>query len=273
MSLLLEQVTQDRYIAQKRHLLLIQTIRLDKDTADHDGTAFRQRRIRKTFSVDGHLAALEEWNQAMHAAQVSTPDTRRQTVDRVVGEAERLVQAFVGEDANVITRLKTATPLQVNLQVKFAEVSRSLVREIGANLQTVDTTGGFKFGVTTGRGPTTTYTPGSPSGLGVGFTSAPDGGSLVTGSGSGSTLAGFGKLFGLDIASAFDLAERLQTPVIIMSDLDLGMNDHLCAPLSWDDSRRYDRGKVLTHDELEAGARFGRYLDVDGDGTDHNDGE
>jgi pilus assembly protein CpaC len=124
-------------------------------------------------------------------------------------EAERLVQAFVGEDANVITRLKTATPLQVNLQVKFAEVSRSLVREIGANLQTVDTTGGFKFGVTTGRGPTTTYTPGSPSGLGVGFTSAPDGGSLVTGSGSGSTLAGFGKLFGLDIASAFDLAERV----------------------------------------------------------------
>jgi pilus assembly protein CpaC len=48
-------------------------------------------------------------------------------------EAERLVQAFVGEEANVITRLKTATPLQVNLQVKFAEVSRSLVREIGAN--------------------------------------------------------------------------------------------------------------------------------------------
>ncbi|MFN6936615.1 MAG: type II and III secretion system protein family protein, partial [Tsuneonella sp.] len=124
-------------------------------------------------------------------------------------EAERLVQAFVGEDANVITRLKTATPLQVNLQVKFAEVSRSLVREIGANLQTVDTTGGFKFGVTTGRGPTTTYTPGSPGGLGVGFTAAPDGGSLVRGTSSGSTLAGFGRLFGLDIGSAFDLAERV----------------------------------------------------------------
>ncbi|MCT2559682.1 type II and III secretion system protein family protein [Tsuneonella sp. YG55] len=124
-------------------------------------------------------------------------------------EAERLVQAFVGEDANVITRLKTATPLQVNLQVRFAEVSRSLVREIGANLQTVDSTGGFKFGVTTGRGATTTYTPGSPAGLGVGFTSAPPNGSLVKGNGSGSTLAGFGKLFGLDIASAFDLAERV----------------------------------------------------------------
>jgi pilus assembly protein CpaC len=124
-------------------------------------------------------------------------------------EAERLVTAFVGEGANVISRLRTATPLQVNLQVKFAEVSRSLVREIGANLQTVDSTGGFKFGVATGRGPATTYVPGSPGGLGVGFTAAPDGGSLVKSTGSGSTLGAFGKLFGLDIASAFDLAERV----------------------------------------------------------------
>ena len=124
-------------------------------------------------------------------------------------EAERLVAAFVGDGANVISRLKTATPLQVNLQVKFAEVSRSLVRTLGANLQTVDTTGGFKFGITTGRGPTTTYTPGSPDGLGVGFTNAPDNGSLVTGTGKGSTLGLFGKLLGLDIASAFDLAESV----------------------------------------------------------------
>ncbi|WP_120718187.1 type II and III secretion system protein family protein [Tsuneonella amylolytica] len=123
-------------------------------------------------------------------------------------EAERLVAAFVGEGATVISRLRTATPLQVNLQVRFAEVSRSLVREIGSNLQTVDSTGGFKFGVTTGRGPTTTYTPGSPNGLGTGFTVAPDGGSLVKGTGTGSTLAAFGRLFGLDIGAAFDLAER-----------------------------------------------------------------
>ncbi|MGW8195737.1 MAG: 2-oxoacid:acceptor oxidoreductase subunit alpha [Desulforhopalus sp.] len=68
-------------------------------------------------------------------------------------------------------------------------------------------------------------------------------------------------------ADAFDLAERLQTPVIVMSDLDLGMNDHVCAPLHWDDSRRYDRGKVLTADELEnMKTQWGRYLDVDGDG-------
>lgn len=122
-------------------------------------------------------------------------------------EAERLVQAFVGEDANVISRLKTATPLQVNLQVRFAEVSRSLLRQIGGNLQTVDSTSGFKFGVTTGRGATSQYTPGSPGGLGVGFTSAPDNGSLVVGTDTGGTIAGFGKFLGLDIASALDLAE------------------------------------------------------------------
>jgi len=65
---------------------------------------------------------------------------------------------------------------------------------------------------------------------------------------------------------ALDLAERLQTPVFLMSDLDIGMNQRLCKPLEWDDSRVYDRGKVMTAGELEAGKDFGRYLDVDGDG-------
>lgn len=68
-------------------------------------------------------------------------------------------------------------------------------------------------------------------------------------------------------ADAFDLADRLQTPVIVLSDLDLGMNDHMSPPLEWDESRRYDRGKVLNAEQLEALAqRYGRYLDVDGDG-------
>ena len=66
-------------------------------------------------------------------------------------------------------------------------------------------------------------------------------------------------------AEAFDLAERLQTPVFVMLDLDIGMNHWLSKPLSWDDARRYDRGKVMTAEELEAGKEFGRYLDVDGD--------
>jgi 2-oxoglutarate ferredoxin oxidoreductase subunit alpha len=67
-------------------------------------------------------------------------------------------------------------------------------------------------------------------------------------------------------AQSFDLAERLQTPIFVMLDLDIGMNHRLSRPLSWDDTRRYDRGKVMNAAELEAGKEFGRYLDVDGDG-------
>jgi len=67
-------------------------------------------------------------------------------------------------------------------------------------------------------------------------------------------------------AAALDLAERLQTPVFVMTDLDIGMNQRLCKPFSWDDSRSYDRGKVMSAEELEAGKDFGRYKDVDGDG-------
>jgi len=67
-------------------------------------------------------------------------------------------------------------------------------------------------------------------------------------------------------ALAFDLADRLQTPVFVMLDLDIGMQDWLTEPFRWDDARALDRGKVMTAEELEAGRDFGRYLDVDGDG-------
>jgi 2-oxoglutarate/2-oxoacid ferredoxin oxidoreductase subunit alpha len=67
-------------------------------------------------------------------------------------------------------------------------------------------------------------------------------------------------------AQSFDLAERLQTPIFVLLDLDIGMNDWLTKPFAWDDKRAYDRGKVMTAEELEAGKEFGRYLDVDGDG-------
>jgi len=65
---------------------------------------------------------------------------------------------------------------------------------------------------------------------------------------------------------AFDLAERYQTPVFVVSDLDIGMNDWVVPALEWDDAYRPDRGKVLGTQELEAMERFHRYLDVDGDG-------
>ncbi len=65
---------------------------------------------------------------------------------------------------------------------------------------------------------------------------------------------------------AFDLAERLQTPIIVMSDLDLGMNEWTTAPFKIDVNRDFDRGKVLTAEQLDEIDQFGRYLDVDGDG-------
>ncbi|MBK7504063.1 MAG: 2-oxoacid:acceptor oxidoreductase subunit alpha [Bacteroidetes bacterium] len=69
------------------------------------------------------------------------------------------------------------------------------------------------------------------------------------------------------MADAFDLAENLQTPVLVMSDLDLGMNDHLSAPFFWEKDRKYKRGKVLSNEDLEKmNTRYGRYLDIDNDG-------
>jgi 2-oxoglutarate ferredoxin oxidoreductase subunit alpha len=65
---------------------------------------------------------------------------------------------------------------------------------------------------------------------------------------------------------AFDLAERLQTPVFVLSDLDIGMNDWMCPELKWDDQYRPDRGKVLTREQIEQLDKFHRYFDKDGDG-------
>ena len=67
-------------------------------------------------------------------------------------------------------------------------------------------------------------------------------------------------------SNAFDLADRIQTPVIVLSDLDLGMNDWTCPEFKWDDTKSFDKGKVLYAQDLEEIENFGRYLDVDGDG-------
>jgi len=133
-------------------------------------------------------------------------------------EAERLVQAFLGKEANVISRLRTATPLQVNLQVKIAEVSRTLLRQIDGNLNTLDATSGFRFGVGTGRsiGGDGAWVYEGPLGTGSGANNAalifPDG-SRVLGpavdSLGGTSLSGLGQLFGLNMLGALDLSERL----------------------------------------------------------------
>ena len=70
-------------------------------------------------------------------------------------------------------------------------------------------------------------------------------------------------------ALAFDIADRLQTPVFVMLDLDIGMNERLCEPLAWHDKRCYDRGKVLTDDAIQDLETFGRYLDIDRDGISY----
>jgi pilus assembly protein CpaC len=113
-------------------------------------------------------------------------------------EAESLVQAIVGEGVKVISRLRTATPLQVNLQVKIAEVSRSLVKDIGVNLLNRDTTGGFLFGIAQGRQFGTIS--GTPPATVYDLSNL--------GGGAGRTSIGVaGKFLGLDFASAIDLAE------------------------------------------------------------------
>lgn len=110
-------------------------------------------------------------------------------------EAERLVQAFVGDDTKVVSRLRTATPLQVNLQVKIAEVSRSVVKDLGVNLLTQDSTGGFKFGIAQGRpgSITTNATTGAITGF--------------SGLSKATTIGMAGRFLGLDLGSAIDLAE------------------------------------------------------------------
>jgi pilus assembly protein CpaC len=121
-------------------------------------------------------------------------------------EAERLVKAFVGDKINVISRLKMATPLQVSLHVKFAEVSRTLLRNISANLASVDSSSGFKFGLGQGRGFYPQFVPGGPMGMG---TNVVPGGTTVTPLTGQTTLAGQGKLFGLDLLGALDLGETI----------------------------------------------------------------
>ncbi|MBY8828202.1 type II and III secretion system protein family protein [Hephaestia mangrovi] len=112
-----------------------------------------------------------------------------------IAEAERLAQAFVGKDVQVLTRLKTATPLQVSLQVRVAEVSRSFVKNIGVNLTGQDTTGGFQFGIDSGSTNGSTYVHGGKGGL-----------TLKPG-GQRTTIGMAGHLLGLDLLSALDLGE------------------------------------------------------------------
>ncbi|MET0365341.1 MAG: type II and III secretion system protein family protein [Sphingobium sp.] len=132
-------------------------------------------------------------------------------------EAERLTAAFVGDKTGdkttVISRLKTATPLTVNLQVRIAEVSKNVSKSIGMNLMTYDPTSGLKFGLGQGRSIVNgTWAIGGTLATGNGAQGVMNAAGAQIGTGvssvtSGTTLAGQGRLFGLDILAALDLAE------------------------------------------------------------------
>ena len=119
-------------------------------------------------------------------------------------EAERLVKAFVGSSVEVVTRLRTATPQQVYLQVRIAEVSRTLARDIGTNLLSRDNSGGFLFGLGRGTpGTITTVTQANdPSGLPVGSTSY-----SFNNPATSTTLGAAGHLLGMDLLGTLNLGE------------------------------------------------------------------
>jgi len=120
-------------------------------------------------------------NLVLLTGTVASPDD--------ASEAQRLVQAYIGEGTQVVSRLRTAVPLQVNLKVRIAEVNRSALKQIGVNLLSRDSTSGIQFGVAQGGG-----------------TAAVPGGTFsVAGSGAGTTLGLAGKLLGLDLIGTLDL--------------------------------------------------------------------
>lgn len=183
------------------------------------------------WSANVHVGAnLDSVEQMLHLAM---PDARivTTTMNGTVlltgivaapedaAEAERLTKAFVGDKTNVISRLKMATPLQVTLSVKIAEVTRSLTRTINSNLSSISTRNGFQYGI--GQGTTSTYfAPGQP--LGVNTTSVtttttnPITGVVTTTPGTsvpatttGTTVALAGKLLGLNLLEALNLGETI----------------------------------------------------------------
>jgi pilus assembly protein CpaC len=169
---------------------------------------------------DAHITATPMNGLVLLTGTVAQPDD--------AAEAERLAQAFVGKDVQVLSRLRTATPLQVMLQVRVSEVSRSFVKDIGVNLTSRDQTGGFNFGIGSGRSPGTignidiskypTAPVTLPGGGTINLPFDPATGKYInpvhpgtaytpTAGQAHTTLNMAGHLLGLDLLSALDLGE------------------------------------------------------------------
>ena len=140
---------------------------------------------------DASIQAMPMNNLVLLTGTVASPED--------VAEAQRLTQAYVGEGTQVVARLRSATPLQVTLKVRIAEVNRSILKSWGINLLSNDPTGGFKFGIAQGSGITpptlgTATSPGNPA--------------QVIRSAIGSTLSASTKFLGLDILGSLDIAAQ-----------------------------------------------------------------
>lgn len=159
----------------------------------------------KVAMPDADITITKMNNMMLLTGTVATPED--------MAEAERLVSAFAGDKTTIVSRLKTATPLAVNLQVRIAEVSKSISKSIGMNLATADLTGGFKFALGQGRTiPSQKWIIGGGVASGGGIQNITDPAGNLIGTGvasatSGTTFATDGKLFGLNILAALDLAE------------------------------------------------------------------
>ena len=160
---------------------------------------------------DAHITTSTMNNTVLLTGTVAAPED--------AAEAERLVKAFVSDKTQVISRLKMATPLQVNLSVKIAEVSRSLSRRISSNLSSIAANNGFQYGI--GQGTTSTYfAPTQPIGVNTTAVTStytnPVTGAVTTVQGTsvpattmGTTLAGAGKLLGLNLLATLNLGETI----------------------------------------------------------------
>lgn len=189
-------------------------------------------RMMRAAMPDADIKVTTVGQIAVLTGTVASPDDSEQ--------AQRLVASLLNPGINVsdpstplkigvINRLKTATPLQVNLQVRFAEVNRSFAKNVGVNITTRDQTGGFSFGVATGRNPGS-FTPGQLAGFPIARIPTANGGVIegpydpstgqfinpratdVTNIAKGSdfsTLGLAGKLFGMDVLSAIDMGETM----------------------------------------------------------------
>ena len=199
--------------------------------SDASGTVIWSANVRVGSNIDSVDQML---HVAMPDAQiaVSTFGTDTVLLTGTIGapedaaEAQRLVQAFMGKTTNVVSRLRMATPLQVNLQVRIAEVSRSLVKSLNSNLTTIDGTNGFQFGIGQGRSLGTfsvSGNPATPAPLGIGnqvigrYPNPLDPANPITVTGSNvnpggaslTSLVGVTKLFGVNILGALDAGETV----------------------------------------------------------------